>query len=179
VEYTLTVTDTATGLARRYVNPSGVLASVGDTLAFGPYGASAQAVAESVARPSPLPLIDRRVAAAEATGSCASSSTRLCLNGSRFAVEIAWKDFQGNQGTGKAVQLTGDTGWFWFFDAANVEVVLKVLDGTPVNGHHWVFYGALSSVEYTVTVTDTQTGAIRTYRNSGGRLASVADTGAF
>jgi hypothetical protein len=58
-------------------------------------------------------------------------------------------------------------------------VVLKVLDGTPVNGHHWVFYGALSSVEYTVTLTDTQTGEVNTYRNPSGRLASVADTGAF
>lgn len=179
VEYTLTVTDTQTGLARRYVNPSGVLASVGDTLAFGPHGASAQAVAESVSRPSPLALVDRRVVPAAATGSCAPSSTRLCLNGSRFAVEIAWKDFAGNQGAGQAVELTDDTGWFWFFDAANVEVVLKVLDGTPVNGHHWVFYGALSSVEYTVTVTDTQTGEINTYKNTSGRLASVADTRAF
>ncbi|HYU31265.1 MAG TPA: ELWxxDGT repeat protein [Thermoanaerobaculia bacterium] len=179
VEYTLTVTDTETGLARRYINPSGVLASAGDTLAFGPLGASAQSVATSVAQPSPLALVDRRVVPAAATGSCAPNSTRLCLRGSRFAVEIAWKDFSGNQGTGKAVELTNDTGWFWFFDPANVEVVLKVLDGTPVNGHHWVFYGALSNVEYTVTVTDTETGEIKIYRNPRGRLASVADTGAF
>jgi hypothetical protein len=123
--------------------------------------------------------VNRRIVPAAATGSCAPSSARLCLNGDRFAVEIAWKDFQGHTGAGKVVELTGDTGYFWFFDAANVEVVLKVLDGTPVNGHHWVFYGALSSVDYTVTVTDTQTGEVNTYRNPSGRLASVADTGAF
>lgn len=179
VEYTLTVTDTETGLAHRYVNPSGQLASVGDTQAFGPLGATARAVATSVATPSPLALVSRRVVPAAAKGSCAPSTTRLCLNGARFAVEIAWKDFEGRTGTGKAVELTGDTGWFWFFDPANVEVVLKVLDGTPVNGHHWVFYGSLSSVEYTVTVTDTETGEVNTYRNVSGRLASVADTGAF
>ncbi|HSF43775.1 MAG TPA: ELWxxDGT repeat protein [Thermoanaerobaculia bacterium] len=179
VEYTLTVTDTQTGLSHRYVNPSGHLASVGDTRAFGPLGATAQAVATSVAPPSPLALVDRRVVPSAAKGSCAPSSTRLCLNGSRFAVEIAWKDFEGHTGTGKAVELTSDTGWFWFFDPANVEVVLKVLDGTPVNGHHWVFYGALSNVEYTVTVTDTETGEVNTYRNLSGRLASVADTQAF
>jgi ELWxxDGT repeat protein len=34
-------------------------------------------------------------------------------------------------------------------------------------------------VEYTVTVTDTQTGEVRTYRNPSGHLASVADTAAF
>ncbi len=176
VEYTLTVTDTQTGLSHRYLNPSGQLASVADTKAFGPLGATA----ESVASASPLALVERKVVPSAVTAACAPSSTRLCLNGDRFAVEIAWKDFQGNTGTGKAVELDGgDTGYFWFFNESNVEVVLKVLDGTPVNGHHWVFYGALSNVEYTVTVTDTQTGEINTYKNPAGRLASVADTGAF
>ena len=61
--------------------------------------------------------------------------------------------------------LTGDTGAFWFFDAANIELVVKVLDGRPVNGNFWLFYGALSNVEYTLTVTDTETGAVKTYSN--------------
>jgi hypothetical protein len=101
------------------------------------------------------------------------------LRGGRFAVEASWKDFQGNTGQGSAVSLTGDTGHFWFFDPANVEVVLKVLDGTPLNGKHWFFYGALSNVEYTLTVTDTRTGKVKIYRNPSGRFASVADTAAF
>jgi hypothetical protein len=42
-----------------------------------------------------------------------------------------------------------------------------------------VFYGALSNVEYTITVTDTSTGKTRTYFNPSGQLASVADTAAF
>ena len=83
-------------------------------------------------------------------------------------------------GTGQAVPLAGgDTGYFWFFDASNVEVVLKVLDGRTLNGKFWVFYGALSDVEYTLTVTDTETGTVKTYTNPKGRLASVADTRAF
>jgi hypothetical protein len=73
----------------------------------------------------------------------------------------------------------GDTGYFWFFNPDNVEVVLKVLDGRPVNGKFWVFYGALSTVEYTLTVTDTETGQVRTFTNPAGRLASVAETSAF
>lgn len=179
VEYTLTVTDSQTGLEHRYVNPAGQLASVADTSAFGPLGASLGSVATSVAAPSPLALVNHRVVPAAALAPCAPSSTRLCLNGGRFAVEIAWKDFSGHTGAGQAVELTGDTGWFWFFSSTNVEVILKVLDGTPVNGHHWVFYGALSNVEYTVTVTDTQTGKVNTYKNLSGQLASIADTGAF
>jgi ELWxxDGT repeat protein len=170
VEYHLTVTDTQTGAVRRYFNPPGQLASVGDTTSFGPLGAF------SVAQPAPSVLAEEKTAAA---GPCQPTEERLCLNNQRFAVEVAWKDFQGNTGKGKAFNLTADTGWFWFFDAANVEVVLKVLDGTPLNGKHWVFYGALSSVEYTITVTDTQTGAQKIYKNPSGKLASVADTGAF
>jgi trimeric autotransporter adhesin len=159
VEFTLTVTDTQTGISRRYVNPSGQLASVGDTRSFGSLGAASRSTV--------------------AAGICEPSPTRLCLNGDRFAVEATWKDFQGNAGVGKAVELTADTGYFWFFNQENVEVVLKVLNGLPVNGYHWVFYGALSSVEYTLTVTDTMTGAVKTYKNPSGSMASVADTGAF
>jgi ELWxxDGT repeat protein len=177
VEYTITVTDTQTGLSRRYFNPLGQLASVGDTTGFGPLGAFSRS-APTVAAPSPPPLVRERTEPA-AAAPCQPSTTRLCLRDGRFAVEASWKDFQGKTGKGRAVPLTGDTGYFWFFDAANVEVVLKVLDGTPLNGKHWVFYGALSNVEYTLTVTDTQTGKVKTYRNPSGRFASVADTAAF
>jgi ELWxxDGT repeat protein len=179
VEYSLTVTDTQTGAGRRYVNPSGRLGSVADTTAFGPLGASASgSLTEGPASSTTgEALVTTRAAAA--TGVCTASQTRLCLNGGRFAVEAHWKDFQGHTGIGQAGSLSGDTGTFWFFDASNVEVVLKVLDGRPANGKFWVFYGALSNVEYTLTVTDTQTGVEKTYTNPLGRLASVADTGAF
>lgn len=176
VEYTLTVTDTQTGLTRRYFNPQGAFASVGDTQGFGPLGAYST---ERRTAAGPLPLIAARTEAAAATSACVPAANRLCLNGGRFAVEASWKDFSGGTGSGTAVPLTGDTGYFWFFDSANVEVVIKVLDGTPANGHFWVFYGALSNVEYRLTVTDTVTGAVKTYSNPSGRFASVGDTGAF
>ena len=57
--------------------------------------------------------------------------------------------------------------------------MIKVLDARSINGRFWVFYGALSDVQYTITVTDTESGAVRTYENPQGRLASVADTSAF
>jgi ELWxxDGT repeat protein len=174
VEYALTVTDTQTGLARRYFNPPGLLASVGDTQGFGPLGAHGST---SIASPSPAPIVTESTASAKAA--CAASATRLCLNGGRFAVEVAWKDFSGNSGTGKAVALSGDTGYFWFFTDTNVETVVKVLDGRPVNDKFWLFYGALSNVEYTLTVTDTETGRVKTYKNPSGRFGSVGDTGAF
>jgi len=54
-----------------------------------------------------------------------------------------------------------------------------VLDGRGLNGKFWLFYGALSNVEYTLTVTDTQTGAVKTYKNPSGQFGSVGDTAAF
>ena len=60
-----------------------------------------------------------------------------------------------------------------------ITVTSELYDGTPLNGRYWVFYGALSSVEYTIKVTDTTSGTIKTYRNTSGQLASVGDTGAF
>ncbi len=113
-------------------------------------------------------------------GTCSSAATTLCLNDNRFSVAVSWRvPDQGRSGDGTSVPLSGDTGLFWFFDASNIELVVKVLDGTGVNGSYWVFYAGLSDVEYTITVTDMKTGRVKTYDNQSGSLASVADTSAF
>ena len=182
VEYSLTVTDTQTGLSRRYSNPAGQLASAGDTQGFGPRGAQSTVPDEFTALPvSPIsPALVRGWSQAGVTADpCAPGPQRLCLNGGRFAVEVSWKDFQGRTGKGTAVPFSGDTGAFWFFDPSNVELAVKVLDGRELNGKFWVFYGALSNVEYTVRVTDSQTGTVKEYKNPSGRFGSVGDTGAF
>ncbi len=71
-------------------------------------------------------------------------------------------------------------GHFWFFDPANVEVVVKALDGSGVNQRHWIFYASLSNVEYDAEVLDERTsGVVRRYRNPAGTYASVGDVNAF
>src|SRR5262249_17017532 len=112
---------------------------------------------------------------------CHLDATTLCLGGGRFSVRVAWRtDRAGhNEGVGQAMPLTLDSGAFWFFQASNIELVVKVLDARAINGHFWVFFGALSDVAYTITVTDAATGAIRTYENPEGKLASGADNEAF
>lgn len=114
-------------------------------------------------------------------GTCAAGATALCLNDARFKVEVSWSvPSQGRSGVGRALSLTSDSGAFWFFDSSNLELLVKVVDGRSFNGHFWVFYGALSDVEYRVTVTDTQQpGTSRTYLNRQGQVSSVADTAAF
>ncbi len=114
-----------------------------------------------------------------AQGGCAPDATHLCLNANRFLVEVAWTVPSLGSGAGQAMPLTADTGGFWFFSNSNLELVVKVLDGRAVNHHFWVFYGGLSDVDYTLTVTDTATGARETYTNPAHRLASAADVSAF
>ncbi|MFN2385532.1 MAG: WD40/YVTN/BNR-like repeat-containing protein [Thermoanaerobaculia bacterium] len=110
---------------------------------------------------------------------CPQHDVIACLQGGRFCVGITWgigSDALPRRAS--AVTLTPDTAAFWFFDASNLEVMLKVLDGTRINGRFWVFYGSLSNIEYEITVTDNETGRTRTYRNIQ-QVASVTDTEAF
>ena len=160
VEYTLRVTDRVTGETKSYRNPPGTMASRADTQAFAASGASAAA--------------SRLLASATSK----AGSETLSLNADRFDVEVEWVN-GATAGKGTAVPLTSDTGYFWFFADTNIELIVKVLDGRPVNGKFWVFYGALSDVEYTITVTDKVTGARQTYHNQRGTMASQADTDAF
>ena len=118
---------------------------------------------------------------ATTTAEPCDSDTTLCLLGKRFRIETEWQapNIGAGRGLGRAISLTEDTGYFWFFSPENVEVVVKVLDGRGITGKYWVFFGALSNVEYVVRVTDTETGNTREYFNPSGLLASVGDTGAL
>jgi len=104
---------------------------------------------------------------------CSPSGTALCLGG-LFKVQVTATGL-----TGSAIPNTADTGNFWFYGPSNIDVVVKVLDGRSINGRFWVFIGSLSNVGYTVTVTDTATGTVKTYTDPPGTLTSIADTSAF
>jgi photosystem II stability/assembly factor-like uncharacterized protein len=111
---------------------------------------------------------------------CAPDETTLCLNGGRFEVKATWATPAGASGQGKAAPLTADTGTFWFFDPANVEVVIKVLDACGYNDRFWVYAGGLTNVRTNLTVRDTRTGDVRTYTNPQGKaFLPVQDNNAF
>ena len=68
----------------------------------------------------------------------------------------------------------------WVFSANNWEMLIKVLDGCAINDHYWVFAAATTTVEYTLTVTDTITDVVAEYFNPlGVAAAAVTDTDAF
>ena len=206
--FELTVTDTVTGRQRTFVNPPGQMASRGvvdallpvsaggataaaaDVRAFGSVALVRDAFPDAggVAAPARAAGVEQRAPAVEALTPPAPATpcqdpTRpgLCLNGKRFGVGVTWRTFDGATGVGHGVPLGDDSGYFWFFHPDNVELVVKVLDGRPVNGKFWVFYGALSNVYYTIDVRHViedwaQWGI---YENPLGHFASVADIDAF
>jgi PKD repeat protein len=117
---------------------------------------------------------------AAAAGGCTPSPTTLCLNNSRFAVTATWRAAGGQTGSGMAVSLTSDTGYFWFFSPTNVEEVVKVLNGCSFNNHYWVFAGGLTNVKVTTTVVDTSTQQRVTYQNRQNTpFQPLQDTGAL
>ena len=112
---------------------------------------------------------------------CVPDAHTLCLNNNRFRVAASWRKIDGSTGEGTGVALTSDSGYFWFFNSANIELVLKVLNACPINPpRFWVFAAGLTNVEVTMTVTDTQTGSSKVYTNPlGTAFAPIQDTSAF
>jgi hypothetical protein len=111
---------------------------------------------------------------------CAAGDARLCLASHRFAVSTEYVLPDGTSGPGHTIVLTADTGAFWFFSGANLEILLKVLDGCAVDGHFWVFAAGLTNAQVVTTVTDTRTGAAKRYvSHQGVAFAPIQDTQAF
>lgn len=128
--------------------------------------------------------------AGEGDGSCVPTATTLCIDDQpgdhRFAITVDYETALngGSSGQGKAIPLSSlgihRGGLFWFFDITNPELLIKVLDGCGITGHHWVFWSAGTTVGLELRVTDTKTGKAVTYVNPDGQTAKpVSDTGAF
>jgi PKD repeat protein len=116
------------------------------------------------------------------TGPCVQSATTLCLNNGRFAVTASFRAANGQSGTATGVPLTSDSGYFWFFNPANLEVIVKVLNACTLNPpRFWVFAAGLTNVEVTLQVVDTQTGGPpQIYTNPVSTpFAPIQDTNAF
>jgi hypothetical protein len=131
--------------------------------------------------PSSQPATLDPEVSAEAPSTCVANATTLCLENGRFRVRATWRTKDGRTGNGNAIVLTGDSGYFWFFEANNVEVVLKVKNAcaNPFQ-KYWFFAAGLTDVETAVQVADTKSGRVLTYRNPQGlAFPPVQDTDAF
>ena len=122
----------------------------------------------------------KAVTVANTASSCLDSPAVLCLNDNRFQVIADWTKPNGETGAATRVKLTSDSGYFWFFDDSNVEIVVKVLNGCALTNAYWVFAAGLTDVRVDWLVTDTQTGAQYAGVNpQGTAFAPVQATNAF
>lgn len=189
LEYTITVLDLATGRSRSYTKPPGESCGGFDTSAF-PQSASDATATGSIAAKPPAsdptrlaPLSDAPTAAA--VSACPPNPGALCLNSSNtFEVTLFARDQRtGNTGGGLAIPQNDLFGYFSIpaltNNAANPEVFVKVIDGRPINGRYWVFYGGLTDLEYTITVRESATGRARSYSKAAGSACGGFDTDAF
>lgn len=113
---------------------------------------------------------------------CATEPHALCLTGNRFRVTATYHDHLGRDGVGYAAPLTSESGTFWFFYPASVELILKVVDACahPDFGNFWVFASGLTDVQVHLEVVDTWTGATwERDTNLGEPFPPALDTAAF
>jgi hypothetical protein len=199
-QFSIYIEDTLTGEHRSWTNPAGRFASVGDISALPSYeGASAPrgqpqrtgagelrrepefggAPEETKTPPTALwwqaiSTPDPATGLASDSGATGEDPRLLRLAEGRFEVRVRFET-DSLAGDGIARSISRDTGAFWFFDPDNVELVVKVLDGSSINGHHWVFYGSLSNVSFELEVLDLETGESARYINESSEFASRGD----
>ena len=105
---------------------------------------------------------------------CEETATARCLLGGRFRATVTWRDFQNRTGAGRvAPRGSADSALFWFFDPANFEILVKMVEGCEENGHYWVFAAGTTDVEHLLEVTDLATGEIFLAANPLGQASSA------
>lgn len=117
---------------------------------------------------------------------CTPSSNTLCLAGGRFAASLSWSDGaalrDGFVAQPRTSGQNSSAGIFYFFqsDPSNWEILVKMIDGCPTNGKYWVLVSASTGFQWTLTITDTVSGAVRTFSHPlDGRAAGIATFEAF
>lgn len=117
----------------------------------------------------------------EPSAECEEDEFGTCLNRERFRVISRVRDSKGAFMASRISPVdSGDSGIFYFFGEENWEILVKVLDGCPVNDHYWVFAAGTTTVEYELRVTDTRDDVTVVYTNELGEAAeAVTDVEAF
>jgi hypothetical protein len=107
-------------------------------------------------------------------------SSRLALVRGRFEARVRWRESsQADWTYGEASSITDQTGVFRLFSPERAEVAVQMLDGRALGGKFWIFAGSMTDQEFTITVRDLESGAVKTYPNPPGGFAGFGDTRAF
>ena len=116
-------------------------------------------------------------------GACRTGQRYRCLQHDNFELHAQWNIPDGDlfgHATGFPLVGSDQSTLFSFFSPDNIELAAKVLDGRAYNDSHWIFVGALSDVEWWLTVRESLVGGRqRTYYNPPGEICGQADLEAF
>jgi len=170
--YTLTVRDVATGMAKTYRD-----AKVGSTVCgqfdTSGFGASLTTSASALGR---QPLIADSV----------SEDTLRLISSHPFEIKLTATDPRtGTNGQGQLISQTDIYGIFSIpaitGNASNPEVIVKMVDASGIGANYWVFYSALTDLNYTLTVKETATGRTKTFHDAkvGTTVCGAFDTSGF
>ncbi len=113
------------------------------------------------------------------TTDCVPSGPAVTL-GDGYQVSMCYETPAGVMGNARNWGLKSNrSALLYFFERNNVEVLIKVLNGCAVNGHHWVFVAPVTDLAFNLQVRGPQ-GEQWTHRNRGSETAAAKrDTMAF
>jgi plastocyanin len=106
----------------------------------------------------------------------------LCLDGGRFEASVEWhRPSAADDGTRRMMLPEASrSGLFSSSRSSDPQLLVNMVDGCTVNGHHWLYFAAVTDVEHTVKVRDTLTGRTWARFNPAGSVsAPVRDVEAF
>jgi hypothetical protein len=110
---------------------------------------------------------------------CVPGPQAVCFDG-RFQVNTSWRTNAGTTGVGTVVPgFSSDSANFWFFFAANWELLVKTVNGCGLNSRHWIFYAPVTDVHYKIIVYDAGKDVIRVFFGYQGLTQGATDTDAF
>ncbi len=117
---------------------------------------------------------------APVSSACVPDAHTLCLEVLRYRVNAAFAVGDGSLQEAQVGSLGNSSGYLWFFSPDNAEAIVKMFPGCSLGGDYWFFAAGLTNLRVVITVTDTVTGAVRTYTSPANTaFQPIQDTAAF
>ncbi len=147
-----------------------------------PGGATFQYRVSAVGTDGVSAFSDIAAGATDGVAAPCDDANALCLDGGRFEAMVDWhRPSAADDGTRRmALPEASRSGLFSSSRSSDPQLLVNMLDGCNVNGHHWLYFATVTDTELTVKVRDTQTGRTWVYFKPAGSVpAPVRDVEAF
>lgn len=123
---------------------------------------------------------------------CTPNTTTACMLSNRFKVQVKYRPAFDTNAPDTAASVKSVTGFanpnfesafFYFNSDSNIEMLVKVLDQGNTNNQGQatiaVLFATATPLGIELTITDTKTGAVKTYKSNFGSMAGGTDFTAF